>query len=116
MRVLVCGGREYRDYDRLKRTMDALDESSSGPIDIVIHGGARGADTLADRWACERGIHVAVVKAQWERYGRSAGPRRNRAMLLLKPDVVLAFPGGPGTADMDRLAREAKIAVFGPMP
>lgn len=67
---------------------------------LIIQGGAKGADALAKRWAIEHGIHSVEVSALWDAFGKSAGYRRNAAMLLLKPDYCIALPGGRGTADM----------------
>lgn len=77
--------------------------------DIVIQGGAAGADTLAREWALRNSVHCAEVPAMWSKFGRSAGPRRNDAMLLLRPTVLLAFPtpSSKGTRHMIRRAREA---------
>ena len=79
---------------------------------MVIEGGARGADRLARLWARARGIHVATVDALWDYYDNGAGPIRNQAMLQLRPDVVVAFPGGTGTADMVKRAKAAGIQVI----
>lgn len=86
------------------------------PITMLIEGGADGADLLAEQWADANGIHYARVPALWHAHGRSAGPRRNEAMLLLSPDGVIAFPGGRGTAHMVRIATEAGIKVWEPKP
>jgi hypothetical protein len=81
----------------------------------IIHGGARGADALADAAAKELGLPVTSYPAEWEREGRAAGPLRNARMLAEgKPGLVLAFPRGasPGTRHMMRIAREAGIEVI----
>lgn len=110
MILLVCGGREYDDKARV---YDALDRvHAKHGVDLVIEGDGTGADRLAGLWAMERGIHTAKVAALWGKHGRSAGPKRNRAMRLLKPDAVVAFPGGRGTADMVNVATEAGIPVW----
>jgi hypothetical protein len=106
MRVLVAGGRRYSDFARVCRELDRL-----GPVACVLHGGARGADRLAELWAAARGVPCVAVPADWRRLGRAAGPVRNRAMLALGVDLVLAFPGGPGTAGLIALAREAGVRV-----
>jgi ABC-type Fe3+-hydroxamate transport system substrate-binding protein len=80
--------------------------------DIVIHGGARGADKLAGEWCQDGGIACAIVPAQWYYYRKSAGPVRNEWMMRLKPDLVIAFPGGTGTANMIKLAEEAGVEVI----
>ena len=81
-------------------------------ITHVIHGGSSGADALAGRWAHLASIPYTVYPANWERHGKAAGPLRNQRMLDEgKPDLVIAFPGGRGTADMVRRAKEAGVEV-----
>ena len=111
MRVLVTGGRDYTDYLALKAAMDMLPNKPS----VVIHGNARGADALADRWALESGIFVLRMPALWDAQGKSAGMRRNAAMISLAfPEYCVAFPGGRGTAGMVELCRKAGIPVWVP--
>ena len=106
MRVLVCGGRNYRDRDRVFQVLDSIEPS------VVIHGGARGADQLAGAWAKERQVSCKTYPAQWDRYGKSAGFRRNEQMLNEgNPDLIIAFPGGNGTAHMMRIARQRGYEV-----
>jgi hypothetical protein len=106
MRVLVCGGRDYSDRETLFSTLDRLG------VTAIITGGARGADSLAERWTYERGVPVERYEADWRRHGSAAGPIRNQEMLDQgHPDLVLAFPGGRGTADMVRRARAAGVRV-----
>lgn len=110
MRVLVCGGRNFDDIDMLYNVMDYFD-GDERIIDMVIHGGARGADTLAGNWTRFRGREEVVCPANWDSLGRRAGIVRNNTMLKLKPDLVIAFPGGKGTASMIGLAKAAGIEV-----
>jgi hypothetical protein len=99
MRVLVCGGRNYSDYAFLSSVLMNLHTTTK--ITCIIHGAASGADSLADRWAAEHNIPVHVFPADWNTYGRTAGPIRNKQMLDEgKPDVVVAFPGNKGTRNM----------------
>lgn len=112
MIVLVCGGRNYADRIHLWDVLEAF-ETLFGPIAQLIHGGARGADRLAGEWATLRHIPVRQFPAQWDKNGRAAGPLRNQQMLDEgKPDIVVAFPGGAGTADMVRRAHAADIKVI----
>ena len=109
MRVLVCGGRDYSDYDTVCSTLNrhAFD------ADVLIQGGASGADELAVDWAEHHQIRIENYPADWKKYGRSAGYIRNAQMLQEgKPDLVIAFPGGKGTAMMVKLAEKAKIKVI----
>jgi hypothetical protein len=117
MRVLVCGGRDYHDYKKVSEVLGDLYYSLSHEEQncfVLISGGARGADTLARRWAQNYlpGFSFMGFRADWKSYGLSAGPKRNAQMLEEgKPDLVLAFPGGKGTADMVKKARAAKVKV-----
>jgi hypothetical protein len=109
MRILVCGGRDYTD----KRAVDMLLSAAlrSGPIEII-QGGAKGADRLAHDWALDNGVPCTTYAADWEGYGRAAGAIRNRQMLTEgRPSMVLAFPGGRGTANMVKLAQMAGVLV-----
>lgn len=111
MKVLVCGGRDYGDQTYLFSVLDAL--NSRVRISEIIEGGATGADALAGKWALAHRVVLTECKADWQRNGRAAGPIRNQKMLdECKPDLVLAFPGGTGTADMVRRARAAKVEVL----
>lgn len=109
--MLVCGGRDFVDADLLRTTLDAL--HAEHRFQVLIEGAARGADTLAGDWADSRGIERLTFVAEWERLGRSAGPIRNERMLKEgRPDLVVAFPGGRGTAHMTRVARTAGVRVL----
>lgn len=113
MKLLVCGGRDYHDRDAVFAALDRA--HAKRPITMVIHGAASGADRLAGEWADDRGVLSASVKALWDKHGRkAAGPIRNRGMLTLLPDGVVAFPGGNGTADMIGAARAAGLNVWEP--
>lgn len=117
LRVLVCGGRDYTNYAAVARALDAVRAES--PIDCIIHGNARGADTCAANWAYGRrdlGVRCFAVPAQWAKYGKRAGPIRNQQMLGMGVDLVVAFPGGDGTRDMVRRARAAGVKVHEPFP
>lgn len=113
MRVLVCGGRDFDNADLLYTTMDTL--HATRRIKLVIHGAAKGADDLAEWWAYHNHVLVMrfpISKEEWDTVGPSAGPRRNKKMILLgKPDLVVAFPGGTGTADMVKQASKYSIHI-----
>lgn len=109
-RVLVCGGRDFSDYQLLAGVLDRLHDEN--PIAAIIHGNARGADTLAHQWAIKRGVGGWACPANWSRDGKRAGPLRNQRMLGHHPDLVVAFPGGRGTADMIGRAEKAGVRVI----
>ncbi len=111
MKVLVCGGRDYHDRNAVERALWKLD-SERGPIRAVLHGGASGADAEGMLWAVGAGIAAFAYPADWQKHGRAAGPMRNQQMIDEgEPDLVVAFPGGRGTADMVRRAERAGITV-----
>lgn len=109
MKLLVCGGRDFADATLVFDKLNAV--HAKRPIEIIIEGGAYGADHMAKLWAQRNGIHVCTVLAQWDKFGKGAGPKRNAAMLSLNPDGVLAFPGGRGTANMVQQAKDAGVKV-----
>lgn len=114
MRVLVCGGRNYDDLGAVWGQLDAF-HALQGPISVVIHGGAKGADLLADKWAIINHVARITFLPDWHTYGRAAGPMRNAKMLERgKPDLVIAFPGERGTKDMVRQARAVGVEVVQP--
>jgi YspA, cpYpsA-related SLOG family len=111
VRVLVCGGRNFDNRAMLDATLDRLHAERG--FSLVIAGGAMGADTLAEEWARSRGIPCEVYRAHWEGLGWKAGPIRNARMIEEgRPDLVVSFPGGRGTADCVARARAAGIEVI----
>ena len=111
MKVLVCGGRNYRDRDHVWSTLHKLDADTW--IDCVVHGAARGANRHGMNWALDNGRSHSPFVADWKQHGKAAGMLRNREMLRDgKPDLVVAFPGGRGTADMVRQAKLAGVRVI----
>lgn len=111
MKVLVCGGRNFIGRTLLDSVLDFCHKEYN--ITCVIQGEARGADSLAKAWAVENKISTKNFPAHWEKFGKKAGYIRNKQMLVEgKPDLVIAFSGGAGTANMIRLAKEANIEVI----
>ena len=116
MRVLVCGGRSYGVKDDAARLfmfrhLSTLHEKYY--FTAIIEGGAPGADASAATFGRMNSIPVLTFKADWNEYGRAAGPIRNRRMIEEgHPDLVVAFPGGRGTADMMFWAKKAGVKVI----
>ena len=111
MRVIIAGSRGFADYAFLRQKMDYLLSETPGGITIV-SGGARGADSMGERYAGERGYEVARYPAEWEKYGKSAGYRRN-AVMAANADALVAFWDGksPGTRHMINLAMEKGLKI-----
>jgi predicted Rossmann-fold nucleotide-binding protein len=122
LRVLVCGGREYKNNKKVYEILDLIkslcdaNKISDLSVDrnklVIIQGGANGADRLASSWAKDRNVEQEEYPADWNTYGRAAGFIRNSLMLKSgKPDMVIAFPGNTGTKMMISLAQKAGIPV-----
>jgi hypothetical protein len=105
---LICGGRNFADQIMFDDVMVRLVGMFGCPTKVV-EGGAGGADAMGREWAARMGIESVTVKADWERYGKAAGPFRNEDMLTKhRPKRVIALPGGRGTADMVQRAKNRK--------
>lgn len=110
--ILVCGGRKYDNHEMVDDILREINGRKT--ISVLIEGGATGADTLAREWAEDNVVPCLTVPADWDRYGNSAGPIRNAHMLKIigLPDLVVAFPGQTGTADMVKKAHQLGVVVF----
>ncbi len=97
MQLIVAGSRNCTDVPLIYHTLSTIVQHS----DIVLHGGARGVDRLAGQWCHRHAVACRVHLAAWERFGKSAGCRRNLAMAR-EADALIAFWDGqsPGTAHM----------------
>ena len=114
MRVIVCGGRDYFDQRTVNKALDLLHERKG--VELVIQGGAKGADHCAWVWAVSREVPTVQVNADWDKHGKRAGYIRNQVMLDGgKPDGVVAFPGGAGTNMMSEIATKAGVKVWHPV-
>lgn len=114
MRVLVTGSRDPQvaSDEKIEQAMllavGHVDEQHS-----LIVGDASGVDAKATAIAYKLGWDVTVVRAEWDKYGRSAGPRRNQKMVNMRPDVCVAFPGtGCGTRDCMKRAQQARVPLY----
>lgn len=108
-RIIVTGGRDFADRELVYATLDAV-RARFGEI-ILSHGDGRGCDQLCDDWARSRGVMTERYPADWDRYGRSAGPRRSAEMIRAGGALLVAFPGGRGTRGAISMAERAGIPV-----
>ena len=111
MLILICGDRNWTDAGAIRRQLLRFN-----PVyDVILHGSARGADTIAGTEAARIGFKVIAVPAKWNKYGRAAGPIRNVEMLGHKPGLVMAFHPdlnkSKGTAHMVKIARAGGVTV-----
>lgn len=107
-RLAVVGSRDFTDYDRLRETIRSFPQ-----VKIVVSGGAKGADKLAEKAADELGLVCEVHRADWKRFGKGAGPVRNTA-IVESAEAVLAFlmPGSRGTLDTLRKAQKKGLPLW----
>lgn len=112
MKIAIVGSRTFDDYNKLVNELTPLKEQ----ITEVISGGAKGADTLAEKWAKDNNIKSTVYHADWDRWGKSAGFRRN-IDIVNTSDLVVAFHDGisKGTAHTIKIARDLgkTVKVYG---
>lgn len=116
-RVIICGSREFDDYEFLREKCDKiLSRKAADPNEeiVVVSGCARGADTLGERYAAERGYQVLRYPAQWDKYGKSAGYRRNKEMAEVS-NACIAFLSSTaenrGTKNMISVASKMNLLV-----
>ena len=110
MKVLITGSRNWSDKEAVEIAI------ARAKPDIIIEGGARGADAIAKEYAHKTFRRVVEIKAEWDKYGKKAGGIRNSTMLAMKPDLVLAFSmdlsNDKGTRDAVNKATKKGIKVW----
>lgn len=109
-RVLVTGGRDYTDRGRVMKDLSRIFDKHRDMV--VISGMARGADQHALDFALLYGLDYEGYAAKWNEDGKAAGLLRNQRMIDTKPDLVVAFPGGKGTADCVERAKKAGLTLW----
>lgn len=108
MIVAVTGGRDFDNVRLVHRVLAYF--ARDLPITRIIHGAAKGLDSIVDSWAKRNRIPVRAFPAKWKELGKAAGMIRNAQMLLEgHPDLLIAFPGGIGTLHCTGYARDLKF-------
>lgn len=111
MRLIVGGSAHHAYRDLVSLELAKLNEGRR--ITVLIHGGLGGVCASAEDWARRAGVHVVRYPPNWVRHGKTAESVRNQFMLEdARPDLVVAFPGGPHTLDLVRRALQAGLAVY----
>ena len=116
-RILVTGSREWTDEFAIDREFGSLLRRigrEAYPEFVVVHGAAKGLDTIAANMAAHYRLRAEAHPADWTTHGKRAGPIRNQAMVDLGADICLAFPtaSSVGTWDCVRRANRAGIRVI----
>jgi len=105
---VIAGSRDIVDYNLV---CDAIKESNFN-ITHVISGGCRGIDKLGERWAKENNVPCEVISADWDKWGKSAGLRRNREMAEIGDALIAITHGSRGTAHMIKMAQIFKLKIY----
>lgn len=109
MRTIIAGSRQIQD---ISFVMDAIRESGF-QIDEVVSGGARGVDSLGEKWANRNSVPVRVFPADWNAHGKAAGPIRNTEMANYADALIAIWDGeSRGTSHMIRTAKSKGLKVF----
>ncbi len=107
MKLAVVGSRDFTDYTKLKLALDNINQFFL--ITEIISGGAKGADSLAERYAKENNIKLTIYLPDWKRYGRPAGMIRNKEIVSSATSVIAFWDGkSKGTANSISLAEKSK--------
>ena len=109
MKVIVAGGRNYQFTPESTAFLDHLHGLHN--FTEVVSGGASGADKCGEEWARKNNLSLRVFNAVWKRYGKRAGPIRNKEMAQYA-DALVLFPGGAGSANMLYEGLSAGLAVY----
>mgnify|MGYP006359556427 CR=1 FL=1 len=111
--IVIAGSRTFGNYDLLSKVVKQVITREGITNPIIISGGARGADELGERFAYDNNLHCRVFPAQWNKYGKSAGYRRNVEMASIS-HLCIAFWDGEsrGTQHMINICRERGIKVY----
>ncbi|MGQ5176980.1 DUF2493 domain-containing protein [Bacillus halotolerans] len=107
IKVIVAGGRDFNDYELLRRKLDSALRNRQKEKIIIVSGKARGADSLGERYAREKGYEISEHPADWDKFGKAAGYIRNKEMAE-EADALMAFWDGKsrGTKHMIDLAKK----------
>lgn len=113
MRAAIVGSRTFADYEQMKKFIEDICKREHLDIDTIVSGGARGADSLGEQYANEKGLGLLVFKADWNKYGKRAGFIRN-VDIIKNCDVCFAFWDGEshGTKHDIELCKEHNKKCF----
>ena len=112
-KIIIAGGRDFNDYDLLKKEVSGFLKT----LDIdsgleMVSGGAKGVDAMGERFAQENDVAVKLFPADWSKYGRGAGPKRNKQMAEYATHLIAFWNGeSKGTKSMITLAKKNDLSV-----
>ena len=112
-RVIIAGCRNFYNYVTLKERCEYyLQNKMKTHNVIIVSGHASGADSLGEKFAIEHNLQCEIYPAEWDKFGKSAGPKRNAEMAEVS-DALIAFWDGksPGTKSMIDLAKRKGLQI-----
>jgi hypothetical protein len=110
MKLIIAGGRNFANYELLCEEVSTLIDGIS-EVEIV-SGGAKGADLLGEHYAIDKDLKVKRFPADWERFGKAAGFKRNAEMAQYADSCICFWDGqSKGTGHMIELAKKAGLKV-----
>lgn len=113
VKLAIVGSRNFNDYKKLEKEVDGI--RSDVDVTLIVSGGCKGADSLAEKYAISNNIPISIHKPDWDMYGKAAGPIRNK-LIIDEADIVLAFPQKgvihSGTRNSISLANKAHKKVI----
>ena len=108
MNIGIVGGRDFKDYDLLKEKLVEFIGVNNITVDAIVSGGAKGTDTLAEKFAEDTGVQMVVFKPEFDRYGRRAALERN-TLIIDHSDIVFAFWDGKSKGTLDSITKAKKM-------
>ena len=113
-KIIVAGGRSFNNYDLLEQKLDYYLPSkiNEGHDIVIISGTAKGADSLGEKYAINKGYEIERFPANWDKYGKSAGYRRNVDMANVADACIVFWDGtSPGSKHMIDIANTKRLAL-----
>lgn len=108
MNIAIVGSRNFKDYEFMKSVIETYIIENSLEQTIIVSGGAKGADALAEKFASEKGYGTLIFLPEWEKYGRGACSVRN-TQIIENADVVIAFWDGASRGTKDSIDKAKKM-------
>jgi hypothetical protein len=111
MKVIIAGTRTFENFELLEQVCNSL--LAGIPSVEIVTGDGRGADKCGNRYAIKNGFPLTLYPADWNKFGRSAGPKRNLQMGEVAQMLIAFWDGeSPGTLDMITVATGRKLTVY----
>lgn len=108
MKIAIVGGRDFNDYEMLKKELGKFIDENEVSLNSIVSGGAKGADTLAEKFAAEMGVEMIIFKPDFEKFGRVAALARN-TQIVECADTVFAFWDGKSKGTHDSIRKTENL-------